>query len=295
MTQLLLSSVRRLVPGPLPHQAAEQQRAARLLVARCHPLPRTGGVSMTTDLHESAIPTGHAPQRALVRLLVALIAVGSLVAGVLVLRLVVNGWAPLGTGYGARLEAGQAPSEPEDVIDPESFVWHSRGTAHWAARGRWGITVPSGEVVAELRSTRIDDLDPSADYYAVLVETMWSRGPGTARLRSTVELTLTSDSAAIDDVFGATDSFISDADCTETVYPPTTGGAVPGGTAEVCGGYGVDLVDLGPSSAMWRALQPEGLRHLELVYSQKVPEGVAPTWTLTIKAPGATTTVTSPG
>ncbi len=164
--------------------------------------------------------------------------------------------------------------------------------SHWDGTGRWGLRSPSGDLVAGLRSVRLVDDDPTADYYVAELATRWSHGAGTSHLPDPVEITLMSDVRAIDEEFGGTASFVSEAACNETVILPATNGRLPGGvnggSALVCAGYGVDLVDVQPLRATWRAEQPEGLRYVDLEFAEKVPQGVVPHWTVTVRAEGRT-------
>lgn len=217
---------------------------------------------------------------------IVMLAMAVLLAGGVLVRLGANHWAPFGTGVGLSVAADNLVVGADLSTKAATVEAVGELTSRWDGTGRWGLRSPPGALLASISSVQLVDDDPSADYYVAKVATTWSHGSGTPHLPDPVEITVTSDADPLSRMFGATDSFLSQAGCDELVSLPATDGetaiGLNGGSARVCPGYGVELVAMQQRTATWRAVQPEGLRSVDLQFSQKVGQGVVPRWTLTV-------------
>lgn len=224
---------------------------------------------------------GAAPWRGYV---VAVVAV-ALVA-VLSTPLRVSGWTPWGQSGAAASQADPtAPVATGATEVPGQFREHVL-EATWSGSAAWPLSPASGTVTVDAWVGRTDDADPTGDYYSLHVVTSWTHTAGMARLPAPVQLRVVSDTAAVSNVHGATKGFVSSAGCQEMVtLPPTIGADGHDGTATACRGYGMRLLAEDESSAAWLAEQPAGLRQVEVVYAQKVPDGARPVWTVELTAP----------
>ncbi len=221
----------------------------------------------------------------------ALLLTAVLLAGAMLLRLGANHWAPFGTGVGERIAADHADAGADLSTRTAAVDDLGELRRHWDGAGRWGLRSPSGDLLASISSVRLAEDDPAADYYVATVATTWTHGSGTPHLPAPVEITVTSDADPLDRGFGATDSFLSEAGCEVPVRLPATARmdlGLNGGSAQACPGYGVELVALQQRTATWLAVQPEGLRSVDLEFSQRVAPGVVPRWSVTVKAAGST-------
>ncbi len=243
---------------------------------------------MTNDPTAPAVEPHERSRRRFIAVGATILLVAVLLAGLELVRLGANHWSPFGSDVGRHVRADDPTAPVPVALDAAVIAEVGQLTGHWDGTGRWGLRSPSGDLTASIRSIRIADDDPAADYYVAQVATTWTHGSGTPHLPDPVEITVTSDVDPLDHVFGATDSFVSDAGCQDRVSLPMTVGALDGGAAQACSGYGVELVAMQPTTATWRAVQPEGLRSVDLEFSQKVAQGEVPRWSVTVVAQDGT-------
>lgn len=214
----------------------------------------------------------------------ALAAVAVVVA--LTIPLWVSGWTPWGQTGPAALLADPAAPIATGVTETPGRFQDDVLQAAWRGSAAWPLAPASGTVTVDAWVGRVEDADPGGDYYVVHVVTSWTHVDGMARLPAPVQLSVVSDTASTSHVHGATRSFVSSAGCDAVLALPATAGASGHlGTASVCRGYGMALLDEDETSATWQVDQPAGLRQVEVVYAQKVPEGALPVWTVRLATP----------
>lgn len=202
----------------------------------------------------------------------------------------VSGWTPWGLpGAAASPSDPTVPPDTGAVETPGRFQEHILEAA-WSGSAAWPLTPASGTVTIDAWVGRVDDADPTGDYYSVHVVTSWRHDGGLTRLPAPVQIRVVSDTAAVSNVHGATEGFVSSAGCQETVSLPATIGAHGhDGTASACRGFGMKLLGEDESSAAWLAEEPAGLRQVEVVYAAKVPDGARPVWTVELTTPSGHT------
>lgn len=192
-----------------------------------------------------------------------------------------SGWDPTASA-GPRIGSDAAPAGVGPSVVPGPVLRIADVT--WSGASAWPLTAPSGTLTADGWVGRLEDEDQAGDYYLVVLATSWTHDAGLARVPAPVTVSLTSDVAAAGNLYDATGSFTSGAGCDELVAVPI-GGPVGSATARACRGFGVERTGLDDTHVSWLVEQPAGLRAVDLVYFQKVPAGVRPTWTVEVTTP----------
>lgn len=133
---------------------------------------------------------------------------------------------------------------------------------------------------------RLRDRDPDAAYYAVSLQSEWTHVHGERKFPAKMHHAVVSSIRGDRRVFGGTASYTSSSDCLDEVS--VSFGVGPIGvstTPRICDDYGIERYKLGREKALWRSSKAAGLRTIETVYVQKVPQGRVPRFDVVFAIP----------
>ncbi len=156
----------------------------------------------------------------------------------------------------------------------------------WNGEARAGLGYPRGNVYVCWWKYRINDSDTRADYYAVVAASYWTHSAGPAGYPAAMGQSVQSSAVSVDNAYGATGSFTTNKSCTSPVTLSVGWGPISASTTPtLCSGYTVTRSTYGSAGAGWSSPKAAGLRTIETMYTQKVPQGTVPRYTVRFSIP----------
>lgn len=147
-------------------------------------------------------------------------------------------------------------------------------------------TRPTGRMYSCFYKFRIKDASKTADYWGLSVETVWSFTGGNRSYPAKAMQNVFSNRAAIDGIFGHTPTYVSHSACSRTIDVGVSKGPVSVSTPiQLCSDYTVRKQTSTTKGGLWTTDKAGGVRRMETVFFEKVPQGVVPTFTSTVYIP----------
>lgn len=161
----------------------------------------------------------------------------------------------------------------------------------WNGLAKAGLGYPRGTVYVCWWKYKMTDADSRADYYAVVASSYWTHSAGPAGYDAAMSQSIQSSVAARDNVYNATGSFQTNTNCSSPVSLSIGWGPFSASTSPtICSGYKVTRSTYNSAGAGWSSPKAAGLRKIETMFTQKVPQGTVPRYTVRFSIPIYTNT-----
>ncbi|MFI0448208.1 hypothetical protein [Actinomadura sp. 6N118] len=145
---------------------------------------------------------------------------------------------------------------------------------------------PRGTVFICFTKYKISDSDRRYDYWAVQIQSNWRFRDGDAKAGARMFQNIKSSIEARGNVYAATPTHKSNRSCNQSFSVGVQAGFFGASVSpKICSGYTVQRSSYSAKYARYTSTKAGGLRRVETVYTQKVPQGRVPKYNLSVGVP----------
>lgn len=145
---------------------------------------------------------------------------------------------------------------------------------------------PRGTVFICFTKYKISDSDRRYDYWAVEIESNWRFSDGSAKAPAAMFQNIRSSIGARGNVYAATPTHKSNRSCGQSFSVGVQAGFFSASVSpKVCKGHTVRRSSYSAKYARYTSPKAGGLRRVQTLYTQKVPQGKVPKYNLSVGVP----------